>query len=76
MNNKYTCNDGLTAEFYKHFFNYLAHVVLDVYDSWAKLSTTDVFYRIGIISVIYRKDHKKRYCKLQTRTLQFLRIDC
>ena len=43
-------NDGLTAEFYKHFSNEL-FVLLDVYDSWGKLGTMGVTSRIGIISV-------------------------
>ena len=41
-NNKPPGNDGLTAEFYKHFSNELASVLLDVYDSWGKLDTMSV----------------------------------
>ena len=51
-NNKPPGNDGLTAEFYKHFSNELAPVLLDVYDSWGKLDTMGVTYRTGIISAI------------------------
>ena len=51
-NNKPPGNDGLTAEFYRHFSNELAPVLLDVYDSWGKLHTMGVIYRKGIISAI------------------------
>ena len=53
--NKPPGNDGLTAEFYKHFSNELAPVFLDVYDSWGKLDTMGVTYRTGIISAIYKR---------------------
>ena len=49
-NNKPPGNDGLTAEFYRHFSNELAPVLLGVYDSWGKLDTMGVTYRRGIIS--------------------------
>ena len=45
-------NDGLTAEFYRHFLNELAPVLLGVYDSSGKLDTMGVTYRTGIISAI------------------------
>ena len=51
-NNKAPGNDGLTAEFYWHFSNELALVLLGVYDSWGKLDTIGVTYRTGIISAI------------------------
>ena len=54
-NNKPPGNDGLTAEFYKHFSNELAPVLLDVYDPWGKLDTMGVTYRTGIISAIYKR---------------------
>ena len=41
-NNKPPGHDGLTAEFYKHFLNELAPVLLDVYGSWGKLDTMGV----------------------------------
>ena len=53
-NNKSPGNDGLTAEFYKHFSNELAPVLLDVYDSWGKLGTMGVTFRTGI-SIFYVK---------------------
>ena len=55
INNKPPGNDGLTAEFYKHFSNELAPVLLDVYDPWGKLDTMGVTYRTGIISAIYKR---------------------
>ena len=58
-NNKSPGNDGFTAESYKHFSNELARVLLEVYDSWAKLGTMGVTSRTGIISVIYEKGDKK-----------------
>ena len=52
-NNKTPGNDGLTAEFYRHFSNELAPVLLGVYDySWRKLDTMGATYRKGIISAI------------------------
>ena len=62
-NNKPSGNDGLTAEFYKHFSNELAPVFLHVYDSCGKINTMGVTSRTGIISVIYER-WWKRYCKL------------
>ena len=53
--NKPPDNDGLTAEFCKHFSNELVIALLDVYDSWGKLDTMGVTYRTGIISVIYKR---------------------
>ena len=38
-NNKPPGNDGLTAEFHRHFSNELSSVLLGVYDSWGKLGT-------------------------------------
>ena len=58
-NNKSPGNDGLTAEFYKHFSNELAPVLLDVYDSWGNLCTISVTSRTGIISAIYKKGDKR-----------------
>ena len=52
-------NDGLIVEFYKHFSNELAFVLLDVYDSWRRLGTMDVTSGTGIIFVIYKKDDKE-----------------
>ena len=57
-NDKSPGNDGLTAEFYKHFSNELAAVILDVYDSWRKLGIISVTSRTGIISAIYTKGDK------------------
>ena len=52
-------NDSLTAEFYKHFPNELAPVLLHVYDSWGNLGNISVTSRIRIISAIYKKGDKK-----------------
>ena len=52
-------NDILKAVLYKHFSNELAHVLLDVYDSWGKLGTIGVTSRTGFISSIYKKEDKK-----------------
>ena len=54
-NNNTPGNDGLTAEFYKHFLNELAPVLLDVYDFWRKFDTMGVTYRTRIISAIYER---------------------
>ena len=43
-NNKPPGNDGLTAEFYRHFSNEVAPVLLGAYDSWGKLDTMGVTY--------------------------------
>ena len=46
-------------EFYKHFSNDLAPVLLDVYVSLRKLGTMGVTSRIAITSTIYKKGDKK-----------------
>ena len=53
--NESASNDGLTAEFYKHFSNELVRVLLDVYDSRGKLGTIGLPSRTGIISVKHIK---------------------
>ena len=58
-NNKSPGNDGLSAEFYKHFANELAPILLDVYSSWKELDIMGISSRTGIISVIYKKGDKK-----------------
>ena len=55
INNKSPGNDGLTAEFYKHFSNEIAPVLLDVYDSWRKLGTMGFTSRRGISMIFYMK---------------------
>ena len=45
----------LTAEFYKHFSNELALVLLDVYESWEKFGTMGVTSRTGISMIFYIK---------------------
>ena len=62
-NNKFPGNESLRAEFYKHFSNELAPVILDVYNSWRKLGTRGVTSRTGIfyILVVYIKKLIKRY---------------
>ena len=57
--NKSPGNLGLASEFYKHFSDELAPVLLDVYDSWRKLGTMGVTSRIGIILDKYKKCNKK-----------------
>ena len=58
-NNKSSENDGFTVEFYKHFSNELAPVLLDVYDSWGKFGTMGFIFRTGIMLVKYKKGGKK-----------------
>ena len=57
--NKSPGNDGLTAEFYKHFSNELAPTLLENYDSWKQLGIIGISSRTGIISIIYKKSDKK-----------------
>ena len=54
-NNKSPGNDGLTAEFYKHFSNELVPVLLDIYDSSGKLDTVGVTSRTGFCMIFYIK---------------------
>ena len=58
-NSKSPCNYGLTAEFYKHFSDELAPVLLDVYDSWEEFGTMFVSSRTRNISIKYKKGDKK-----------------
>ena len=54
-NNKSARNDGLTAEFYKHFSNKLAPVLLGVYDSSEKRRVMDVDSRMRMSMVFHIK---------------------
>ena len=58
-NNKSPGNHSFTAEFYKHFSNELAPLLLDVYESWGKLGSMGVTSRTGITSVKYQRGDKK-----------------
>ena len=58
-NNKSRGNDGLTAEFYKHFSNKLASALFYVYDSRGRLGTMGVTSRTGTISAICKKGDQK-----------------
>ena len=58
-NHKFPGNDGLTTEFYIHFSNELAPLLLDVYDSWWKVGTMGFTSSAGIIFAIHRKGDEK-----------------
>ena len=49
-NNKPPGNVGLTAEFYRHFSNEVAPVLLGVYDSWGKFDTMAIISAIRALS--------------------------
>ena len=61
--NKSPGNKNLIAELYKHFFNEVAPVLLDIYDSWGKFGTMCVSGRTGILPVTYKKGDKKYIIK-------------
>ena len=63
-NNKSQGNDGLTAEFYKHFSNEPVPVLLDVYDYWRKLGTICFTSRRGISIIFSIKNVIKDIAKL------------
>ena len=73
QNNKSPGNDGLTAEFYKHFSNELAPILLEVYDSWKQLGIIGISSRTGIILVIYKKGDKKDIANY--RPISLLNLD-
>ena len=79
-NNKPPGNDGLTAEFYRHFSNELVSVLLGVYDSWGKLDTMGVTYRRGTISAIRaisRTNYfRKRAPKMRSAQIETFNITC
>ena len=55
INKKSPGNNGPTSEFYKHFPNELATVLLDIYNSKEKLVTMGVTSRPGISMIFYMK---------------------
>ena len=72
-NNKSPGNDGITAEFYKHFSNEMAPILLEVYNSWKQIGTIGISSRTGIISVIYKKGNKKDMANC--RPISLLNLD-
>ena len=52
-NNKFPSHDSLTAEFYKHFSNKLASILIDVYDFSGKLDTMGVTSKGGMSMILY-----------------------
>ena len=72
-NSKSPGNDGLTAEFYKHFSKDLAPILLEVYNSWKQLGIIGISSRTGIISVIYKKGDKKDIANY--RPISLLNLD-
>ena len=74
-NNKSPGNDGTTAEFYKHFANELALILVEVYDYWKQLGIIGISFKTSIILVIYKKgDKKEKYGKLQAYVTFKLRL--
>ena len=59
-NNRSPGNDGLAAEFYKHFSKELTPVFLDVCGSCGKLNTMGVTSRTGIKLIFYIKKMIKK----------------
>ena len=72
-NNKSPGNDGLKAKFYKRFSNELAPVLLDVYDSWGKLSTIGVSSKQESYLPYIKKVIKKDIANY--RPISLLRLD-
>ena len=72
-NNKSPGNDGLTAEFFKYFSNYIASMLLDVYNSWNELGLMGTSSRTSIISAIYKEGDKKDIANY--RPISFLNLD-
>ena len=72
-NNKSPGNDGITAEFYLHFSNEIAPVLLEVYNSWKQIGTIGISSRTGIISVTYKKGDKKDMANY--RPISLLNLD-
>ena len=66
-NNKTPGNDGLTIEFYRHFSNELAPVLLGGYGPLSKLDTMRVTYRTGIISAIRNVSRTNYFWKMDVR---------
>ena len=74
-NSKSPGNDGLTAEFYKHFTNELALILVEVYDYWKQLGIIGISFKTSIILVISKKvDKKEKYGKLQAHLTFKLRL--
>lgn len=72
--NKSPGSDGLTVEFYRHFFNYLRDILLKVYINVHEKQTLSRSMKIGILSLIYKKKGDKKMLK-NYRPISLLQVD-
>ena len=63
QNNKTPGSDGLTIEFYRHFWNFVALFMVDSFNYGFGNRHLSISQRLGIISLIPKKDKNVEYLK-------------
>lgn len=72
--NKSPGSDGLTVEFYKHFYNELKDILMNVYCTIHEKKSMSRSMKIGIISLVYKNKGDKRLLK-NYRPISLLQVD-
>ena len=62
-NNKTPCSDGFTVEFYRLFWDDIGQIMVDSFKYAFKKGSLSINQKLGIISLIPKKDKNKNYLK-------------
>ena len=72
--NKSPGSDGLTVEFYRHFYTFLKDILIEIFRSIHEEKTLSRSMKSGVLNLIYKKKGDKRLLK-NYRPISLLQVD-